>query len=804
MQVTIDGTAFCASGSSPSLAVEMNEFQPWSPDSPHLYTLRGTYADGKIEARFGMREFTIKDNRFHLNNKPFPLRGVNVGPADRGRFTDTVSAHALVQSLKKTGFNFLRMRGTPAPEALLDAADELGFLICDELDANAGPVEGVVVARRNHPSIVMWHIASATDAGSILKQTHQIDPSRLVVFGLDALDGPAFAMRPYQEDIARIDALTAHLPCAARTERYFEHVGDPNAPVVLVAMGPGIHADTLAGEDIARKLVACELDRVFSSPERLAGAIAAANAEAIAAQVQSARFNPKTAGYCVDGLAAGGSAGLARVQTPMMLAIRAVRANLIPREEVPVAVTLVNDDRTEPLAELSLQVVGPTNQVLWKKKRSLKVPKQPREIWNGTISASGSVGVHKFVVRLMQGMKLLAQNNVELHVVEPAAPCDVEVSVLDPHAEWASRCLALAREPGAKPKLFIVPPLANTVRAYPAEELINILNEVRAGAVALVFGPPEDWNDLASRVDGSLQAESTNAAAAYHYARLHPAFDGLPSSCLMLQPYRNIAPRRTFVDTSDERICGAVFERAAGTLGFGENILVRRFGLGRIALTHLRVLEHLGSDPVADRLYVNLLKHFGRRSVPGEIAQPLHQSVLDWLRRERTERTRLWSLIGPFANWGGAGHDAKYPPEQQVDLAAVHAGWRDPVRWTRWYAVGDLRDEIDFDEALGLPFIGAATNAPETYYAYAECNAPARQTASIRLRTVSGVKIFMNGAVCHESNEPGPDEEIVISVTLKQGKNTLLVKISRERAAARFALSLVSATRDPLAIKWWR
>jgi hypothetical protein len=353
-----------------------------------------------------------------------------------------------------------------------------------------------------------------------------------------------------------------------------------------------------------------------------------------------------------------------------------------------------------------------------------------------------------------------------------------------------------------------VPPLANTIRAYPENELIHLLNEVRAGAVALVFAPPEDWNDLAERIDESLKATSLDARAAFHYVRLHPVFDGLPSRCLMHQPYRNVAPRRTFAEPSDERVSGAIVERCASDDVFwGEDILVRRFGSGRVVFTHIRMLEHLGSDPVADRLYTNLLRHFSRRSVPGEITQPVQQSVLDWLRRERSERARLWNVIGPFANWDGAGHETKYPPEQQVDLAAVHAGWRDPVRWTRWYAIGEVRGEIDFDAALGLPFTGQASILPETYYAYAECTAPTRQAATLRIRTATSLKVFVNGASCHESE---PDargtttREEPVSIALKQGRNAILIKVSRNRVAAHLGMEMVSATRDPLIVKWWR
>ena len=801
--VSIEGSPYSAEGAQSPVVIEMPEFTAWSPELPHLYTAVCTSNGSEpLRIRFGMRECTIKENRFHFNNKAISLRGAAIDGVN------SEEPRAFAGKVKAAGFNFLRVRGAALPESFLDAADELGLLLSCEFDSTAD--DDALLQRRNHPSIAMWSLDESPDVDALLKRVHQLDPSRVAISSLDAVHTASRFMRPYQDDIAVADKIVAQLPppCSVRAERFYENAGETNAPVILARFGvkqTGPDGDTAALDE---SLAQHELTTIVPNTDRLLAAIASGRAEALRLMVQSARVNAKLSAYCVEGIPSGDTAALARVQSPITLAIRASRTNLVPREEVPVTVTIVNDERIEPIADLSLQVVGPTNQVLWKKKRSLKLPKQTREIWNGTISASGSAGVHKFVVRLMQGMKLLAQNSIDLHVVDTPVACDVEVSVLDPHGDWTQRCTALAVPAGTKPRVYVVPPLANTIRAYPENELINMLNEVRAGAVALVFAPPADWNDLATRIEDSLKATSTYAPQAYHYARLHPVFDGLPSRSLMFQPYRNVVPRTSFEELSDERIAGAIsLPVESNPAWFGEDILVRRFGSGRIVFTHARILEHLGADPIADRIYVNLLRHFGRRSVPGEITQPIQQTVLDWLRRERNERARLWSVIGPFPNWANAGHETAYPPEKQLDLNAVHAGWRGPVQWTRLYAIGDLRYEIDLDAVLALPMIGEATMLHETYYAYAECAAPTRQAAALRLRSGASIKVIVNGAVIHErvaDRDAQLSTEDVIPLTFKQGKNTILLKLSRANTPATLALDFSSATRDPLILKWWR
>jgi hypothetical protein len=73
------------------------------------------------------------------------------------------------------------------------------------------------------------------------------------------------------------------------------------------------------------------------------------------------------------------------------------------RQEVPVTVLLANEAKLEGFGEISLQLTGPTGQVLWKKKRGIsKIPKHGKELWEGIIAASGSSGPHRFTVRLIK------------------------------------------------------------------------------------------------------------------------------------------------------------------------------------------------------------------------------------------------------------------------------------------------------------------------------------------------------------------------------------------------------------------
>ena len=895
VRLRIAGTACVAEGAPGRFTIDFPGHELWSPEKPHVYTLEceleveGLVTD-MLSVRFGMRDFSVKDNRFHLNNKPVVVKGVLHQP-DYARSLAAPETPELarreLELAKQAGFNLIRLHIKTAPRITLDLADEIGLLVYEEppigwiqdsswmKERCVREVREMILRDRNHPSVVIWGMlnesgnadyvvngGAQTIKDDLCRLARELDPSRLIIDdsgGVNSTREPARMMRPYQDTLEPYDDLHIYqrAPVDREISLYYEHSGDPEALFFLSEFGFGGMedlTDVLAqyGQDAGHSkdarflrelldafqpgFVERNLDRIFGDFAGFTAAARDLQCDAIKHQVEAIRLNAKLGGYCMTQLCDAGHefcAGLLdrwrrpkavfntlkAAQAPMLPVIQVARTNLVPREEVPVTVHLVNDERVETRADLSLQVVGPTNQVLWKKKRNIKVPRGNQEIWNGTISASGSPGTHKFVVRLMQGVKVLAQNSVDLHVIEPAQPCDVDIHVVDPNKEWRERCLAFAKPGQTKASMYIVPPLANTVRAYPEGDLGHVLAEVRGGAVAIVFGPPDDWSDFAARVDECVVATSKDAVGAflgaYHYVKLHPVFDGLPARGLMRQSYRNVVPAKTFIEPGDEDICGTFDTNpvAAGSYQlrdapwWGNDILVRRYGSGRIVFTHLRVLEHLGRDPVAGRLFVNMLRHFSRRSVPSEETLPAPQSAIDWLRRERADRVRQWMVLGMFPNWGDKGHNTAYPPEQAVVLEATYPGWYKAIEWRRWFSRADDAHVINLQDAFTPVYEYYPRFDNGTGYAYAEFSSVARHPVTVLLKTQDATKVWLNGTLVHESHDHLPHHQMAdhrVPATLKQGRNTVLVKVSKIPGEFRFAFDLESATRDPLNLKWWK
>jgi hypothetical protein len=145
----------------------------WSAETPNLYNLELTlYAGDKVlhqsRQRFGFRTFEVRDGQgLYLNGRRVILKGVNRHSfrPDTGRALGPKEAYEDVRLMKGMNMNAVRMSHYAPEKDFLEAADELGLYVLDELSGwqNA---HGTEVGRKlvrelverdvNHPSILFW------------------------------------------------------------------------------------------------------------------------------------------------------------------------------------------------------------------------------------------------------------------------------------------------------------------------------------------------------------------------------------------------------------------------------------------------------------------------------------------------------------------------------------------------------------------------------------------------------------------------------------------------------------------------
>jgi beta-galactosidase len=150
----------------------------WDVNSPQLYEVKVILsADGKplheYQTRIGFRDARFGVDGFFLNGRRFRIFGLDrhelypyVGFAMPPR-----ELHRDAKLLRRTfNCNFVRCSHYPQSEAFLDACDELGLMVWEELpgwqylgdaawkERALRDVQAMVRRDRNHPSVVIWGV----------------------------------------------------------------------------------------------------------------------------------------------------------------------------------------------------------------------------------------------------------------------------------------------------------------------------------------------------------------------------------------------------------------------------------------------------------------------------------------------------------------------------------------------------------------------------------------------------------------------------------------------------------------------
>jgi beta-galactosidase len=207
-----------------TLSAELDLPSPrlWDLASPSLYkaAVRVTGADGQVVdgdvVPFGVRDAKFEaDTGFWLNGKTIKLKGVALH-ADGGALGAAVPDAIWRQrftALKALGVNAIRTAHNPPSPQFLDLADQMGFVVMDELfdqwnvaktpgdyhlffgDWHKRDARDMLRRDRNHPSVVIWSagneihdtaypVQAKAALKSLLDVMHAADPTRPVTMGL--------------------------------------------------------------------------------------------------------------------------------------------------------------------------------------------------------------------------------------------------------------------------------------------------------------------------------------------------------------------------------------------------------------------------------------------------------------------------------------------------------------------------------------------------------------------------------------------------------------------------------------------
>jgi beta-galactosidase len=153
------------------------QVEKYSPENPTLYKvkaelLENDLARDQLNCKTAFFSFSINpENGAFLNGKPIKLLGANRHQDFEGlgnALPDDLH-RADAERIKEMGGNFIRISHYPQSGKLLEACDQLGLLVWEEIpivdeitpnttfrDNCASQLKEMIAQHRNHPSVIMW------------------------------------------------------------------------------------------------------------------------------------------------------------------------------------------------------------------------------------------------------------------------------------------------------------------------------------------------------------------------------------------------------------------------------------------------------------------------------------------------------------------------------------------------------------------------------------------------------------------------------------------------------------------------
>lgn len=154
----------------------LSNIELWDIDNPVLYNIETTLFFNKKplhnhNSRIGFREAVFKNDGFYLNGKRLQIFGLNrheIFPYAGFSLPDRIMYNDALLIKKEFNCNMVRCSHYPQTEAFLNACDELGLLVWEEIPGwnyigdetwkafVLRDVKDMIIRDRNHPSIIVW------------------------------------------------------------------------------------------------------------------------------------------------------------------------------------------------------------------------------------------------------------------------------------------------------------------------------------------------------------------------------------------------------------------------------------------------------------------------------------------------------------------------------------------------------------------------------------------------------------------------------------------------------------------------
>jgi len=387
-------------------------------------------------------------------------------------------------------------------------------------------------------------------------------------------------------------------------------------------------------------------------------------------QLEALRINPKAGGYCIHAYTDGDwvvGAGvldiwrnpkllygtLKELQRPLHLAVRVEPTNVYASRGATLTVIAANDGKPVR-GDLVVTVANTAGQELWSETRPVNIPRRVTPLLDTRLDTASWAGPCRATARLIKEDEVLAETSIEFLVFADAeaTPSLAGVTILDADGQLQGFLAGKGvptrgfetGEPEHGPVLVAPSDTGNESRVG---QFVRLLDWVERGGVAVWLDAPGTFefhgqpiyrdpeNNFLMRflhkqrrtlevrpnfliASGVLPFDLKHRPATGlwipvgHYGRKHEAFAGLPVDGFMSGPWRNVVARRTLLNLPGPAIGGCVSwdsyhdYHAKTECWHGTDLGTVSHGKGTMIFSTLNILQHLGKDPIADRMLGNL------------------------------------------------------------------------------------------------------------------------------------------------------------------------------------------------------
>ena len=179
---------------------------------------------------------------------------------------------------------------------------------------------------------------------------------------------------------------------------------------------------------------------------------------------------------------------------------------------------------------------------------------------------------------------------------------------------------------------------------------------------------------------------------------------------------------------------------------------------------------------------LGLAEYYSKNNMPDKAMEQMQQTGII--------HENAWLVLGPFDNTVGIGYNTKYIPEDttQIDLTAKYEGVNEQISWEKWTDAA-FDGFIDFGEDVNW----------RVSYAWTTITSPDEREVLFRFSSDDQSKIWLNGTeIFADANAQSAIlDKNTIPVTLKAGKNTVLVKVCNEEMSWGFYLRVTDVGGKP-------